>query len=498
MKKKTRTILIVVAVVTAVALAFMVFGGSRKKGGITLSVPMSAVTRGALEERVSAAGSFQAERYSIVSSQTIGIVKSVSVKPGDHVEKDDLILVVDERDARQALESAQIALEETKRSLAVELATLRASVRQSTLANDQAERAAVNAEALKAVQGISEEDYRKAIEERDRTRYALADSRERLRVTQGLPVGAEPSLESSGDGAIIASSPSSRRAQLAVETARRALDGCVFRAERSGIVTEIGVAPGDRLLNETKVARIEDPLSVIAEVKVDEVDVGKIDEGMAVEITSDSMLGKTLSGSVRRIWPIVKSDGNGRICTVWISLDLDGMKLLSGASCMARITSRLKDDVLMVPASALIPGAGKSAVWVATEIIVVPADDKNAAKEVDDATVDTVDATSADATPADVTPADAPAADDVATDAVPADNKKSAKKSAKGAVKKMGSVPAVPEKQYTCTRREITLGASTVSTIEVLSGLSEGEFVIVDQLPMISEGMTVSNGSKKR
>jgi HlyD family secretion protein/macrolide-specific efflux system membrane fusion protein len=490
MKKKTRTIIIVAAAVAAVAIAFMVFGASRKKGGITLSVPMSTVTRGALEERVSAAGSFQAERYSIVSSQTIGIVKSVSVKPGDHVEKDDLILVVDERDARQALESAQIALEETKRSLAVELATLRASVRQSTLANDQAERAAVNAEALKAVQGISEEDYRKAIEERDRTRYALADSRERLRVTQGLPVGAEPSLESSGDGAVIASSPSSRRAQLAVETARRALDGCVFRAERSGIVTEIGVAPGDRLLNETKVARIEDPLSVIAEVKVDEVDVGKIDEGMAVEITSDSMLGKTLSGSVRRIWPIVKSDGNGRICTVWISLDLDGMKLLSGASCMARITSRLKDDVLMVPASALIPGAGKSAVWVATEIAASPASQAN--PDTDNATVAPVDATSKDAAPADATSADAATAD-----ATPADNKKSAKKSAKGAVKKMGDVPAVPEKLYTCTRREITLGASTVSTIEVLSGLSEGEFVIVDQLPMISEGMTVSNGSRK-
>lgn len=459
MKKKTRTILIAAAVVAVVALVALFLGAKGKKRGIVLSVPMTQVTRGPLEERVSAAGSFQAERYSIVSSQTIGIVKSVSVKPGDHVEKNDLILVVDERDARQALESAQIALEETRRTLAVDLATLRASIRQATLANDQAERAAVNAEALKAVQGVSEEEFRKAIEERDRTRYALADARERLRVSQGLPALAEPSLDASADAAVIASSPSCRRAQLAVESARRALDGCVFRAERTGIITEIGVAPGDRLLNETKVAKIEDPLSVIAEVKIDEVDVGKISEGMDVEVTTDSMLGTTIPGRVRRIWPIVKSDGNGRVCTVWISLDYAGKKLLSGASCMARITSRLKDDALMIPASALIPGAGKSAVWVATEV---------ASTEV----------APADAPPAEVAPADAAPAEQ----AMPAADAKA---------------PA-DAKTYTCSRREITVGASTVSTIEVASGLAEGEFVIVDQLPMITEGMTVRNGNGKR
>lgn len=469
MKKKTRTILIAAAAVAAVALVALFVGSRGKKGGMTLSVPMTQVSRGPLEERVSAAGSFQAERYSIVSSQTIGIVKSVSVKPGDHVEKNDLILVVDERDARQALESAQIALEETKRTLAVDLATLRASVRQATLANDQAERAAVNAEALKAVQGVSEEDYRKAIEERDRTRYALADARERLRVSQGLPSGAEPSLDSSGDAAIVGSSPSFRRAQLSVESARRALDGCVFRADRTGIVTEIGVAPGDRLLNETKVAKIEDPLSVIAEVKIDEVDVGKIAEGMDVEVTTDSMLGTTIRGRVRRIWPIVKSDGNGRVCTVWISLDYSGKKLLSGASCMARITSRLKDEALTIPASALIPGPGKSAVWVATEV----ASTEVASTEVASTEV----ATSADGAAA----TDDASADDKAAGGTPPDGKKA---------------PPKAEKTYTCSRREITVGASTVSTIEVSSGLSEGEFVIVDQLPMISEGMIVRNGKR--
>lgn len=473
MKKSKRTLVIVIGIVLVVAVAAVFFMNSRKKGGVSLPVPFALATRGPLEDRVSASGSFQADRYTVVSSKTIGIVKKVFVKPGDHVEKDDVIVVVDERDSRETLAAAEIALEETRRNLSVNLATLRSEIRKATLALEQAQRAAKNAESLKAVDGISEEDYRKAGETLGQAKSALADARERMRVAQGTPDGEEPTMDASRDGEIIASSPSYRKALLTVDGAQRALDGCVIKAEGSGTVTEISVTTGTRLLVETTVARIEDPSSVMAEVNVDEVDIGKIHEGMTAEITADSMLGKKMTGTVSRIWPIVKTDGNGRVCRVRITLELEGKRLLSGASCMARITSVLRKDTLTIPATALIPGAKPPAVWVATE---------NAAAATDAA------ATSGEAVPSAGDPAaDSGAKTEESPPAEPvADAKDGAKGDGKDAKKK-----APPQKTYKANRREVTLGESTVSTIEVLSGLSEGERVIVDQLPLITEGMTV-------
>ena len=88
---------------------------------------------------------------------------------------------------------------------------------------------------------------------------------------------------------------------------------------------------------------------------------------MKAEITADSMLGKTIDGKVIRIWPIVKNNGNGRVCLVRISFAIEDKKIISGASCMARITSTLREKTLTIPATALIPGATPAAVWVAVE-----------------------------------------------------------------------------------------------------------------------------------
>jgi HlyD family secretion protein len=473
MKKSTRRNLVIVAIVLVAVVSGVLFMGARNKGPKTLEAPFTAAAMGPLEERVSASGSFQAERYSVVASQTYGIVQKVYVKPGDHVEKGDLIVVVDEREARESYSSAQIALEDTRRNIAVQLSSLRAEIRTATLSLEQAKRALKNAESLKAVDGISEEEYRKANESRAQAEATLADAYDRLRVAQGAPEGTTPSLDARGDAAIIESSPSYERAKLSLVSAKRVLDGCVMRAEISGTVTELGVAQGDRLKAETVVARIEDPSSVKAEVNVDEVDVGKIREGMKAEITADSMLGKKIDGTVIRIWPVVKTNGNGRVCLVRIAIADGGNRILSGASCMARITSTLRDRALTIPASALLPGAKPAAVWVAVE----QTDDAKAKKS---AGISAGDVAAA--------PADQEKTSDAEASTAPQDTSKSPGKAV------AGKAPA--PKKYKAVRRDVTIGASTVSTVEITSGLKEGELVIVDRLPAITEGAIVvdSNG----
>ena len=457
MKKNKKRIIVLIVIVTVACLAAVFVFRTMHKGQTILAVPFAVATEEPLEERVSASGSFQADRYTVVSSKTIGIVKHVYVKPGDRVKTGDTIVVVDERDSREALDAAEIALEEKRRNLSIELVSLRAEIRKASLQVEQTQRAAKSAENLKAVDGISEEEYRKTNETFEQEKSALADARDKLRVAQGLPPDASPSMDESKDDEIIAASPSYRSALLNVEGARRALDGCIIKADGPGSVTEISVTVGTRLLDETTVARIEDPASVMAEVNVDEVDIGKIHEGMKADITADSMLGKTIPGTVSRIWPIVKSDGNGRVCKVRIALDLSNERFLSGASCMARITSVLRDKTLTIPAVALIPGSKNPAVWLAVE-------DKT----------------------------DTPVASDNNDDA----NSATAENTKKTQKEKNEKEQAPAQTHYKVTRREITIGASTVSTLEVLSGLVEGDRVIVDQIPGIAEGITVVDANQ--
>ncbi len=431
--KKRGLIFVIIAVVLLLGIiAFVVLSGANSTS--VMSVPLSPVERGSLEEKISASGSFQADSYSVVSSKTNGIVKEVFVKPGDNVTKGDIIALVDEQDAKEALTSANIALEEISRSLYLEFSAMRTDIQRASLALDQAARAAVSAEKLREVNGIAEEDYKKILEQQNSASLALSNAKDRLRVAQGLSSDEQPVLDSRKDAVFITETPSYKRAQIAVEAAQRALEGCVIKAESTGVVTQIGASVGDRLTIQSIVAKIEDLSSIIAEVFVDEVDIGKIEEGMNAAVTTDSLLGTEIKGKVRRIWPSIMNEGGGRVCRVQVALlDAESVSIRTGASCVTRIVSVLNSSCLIIPASALIPSSSPYAVWLAVPDQVDPL-------------------TSSDAS-----------------------------------VNESESLMT-----YTLQKREIETGKSTVSSLEVISGLEEGDVVVSDMTTMLGEGMKVT------
>jgi multidrug efflux pump subunit AcrA (membrane-fusion protein) len=444
-KGKKRGLLIVVCSLVLIAgvIAFILIKGANTAS--IMSVPLASVEKGSLEEKISASGSFQSESYSIVSSKTNGIVKDVLVKPGDTVKKGDIIALVDEQDAGEALTSAQIALEEISRALYLDFSAMRSDIQRTSLALNQAARAAAAAEKLREVDGLAEEDYKKVLEQQNSAKLAVSNAKDRLRVAQGLSSENQPLLDAGKDDEFIKKTPSYKRAHIAVEAAQRALEGCVIKAESSGIVTQVGVSVGDRLTIQSIVAKIEDLSSIIAEVFVDEVDIGKIKEGMAASVTTDSLLGTEIRGKVRRIWPSIMNEGGGRVCRVQIALiDAESIPIRTGASCVARIVSVLNSSCLIIPASALIPGTSPYAVWLAVPDAASSAEAGSVSN-----TTDTTGGSSS-------------------------------------------NIENNAETVYILQKREIETGKSTVSSMEVLSGLEEGDVVVSDMALMLGEGMRVT------
>lgn len=135
------------------------------------------------------------------------------------------------------------------------------------------------------------------------------------------------------------------------------------------------------------------------------------------------------------------NEGGGRVCRVQVALiDAGSFPIRTGASCVTRIVSVLNSSCLIIPASSLIPGTSPYAVWLAVPDALSDAESDAASTAVLDSS----------------------------------ENKES-----ESAV------------LYTLQRREIETGLSTVSSLEVLSGLEEGDVVVSDMTMMLSEGMKV-------
>lgn len=423
--KKAKAIRIASACAALLLIVIVVVLATAMRPHKPSAVGTAKAELGPLEEVVSASGVLKALRSSAITSRTVGRVASVLVKPGDIVAAGRTIVLVDDEAARTALTNAEIALEEARRNALTQLGELKAAYRRAQAALAQAKRSMDASRELKEVDGISAESWRQAVEALEQAELAAAGCKDALRLAQGLGPDEEPEMDGARDPGFAKASPSYQRASHALQEARRALAACDIKADSAGTVVELSVDPGSYVQNGTPVARIEDLAAVSAEVNVDEVDIGKLEPGQKASISADSLLGKELAGRVSAVRPVVKSSGTGRVCAVAIDVDLGSAKALSGASCMARITSRLKEEALQIPAAALIPSASPPAVWL---------------------------------------------------------------------LEKRGD--AKDPSLYAASRREISIGASTASRLEVLSGLAEGDLVAVDGLKALSEGARVRDRAK--
>jgi HlyD family secretion protein len=83
---------------------------------------------------------------------------------------------------------------------------------------------------------------------------------------------------------------------------------------------------------------------------VDEIDVGKLNEGMTAEIQVGALPGKPVKGVVKKISLKARKDDNTTVFPVEIGIVLEaGQVLRAGYSANANIIIQQKDSVLAIP-----------------------------------------------------------------------------------------------------------------------------------------------------
>jgi len=317
-KRKWWIFLVVAAVVMAALVAWWMRPA-------IVPVEVAVVERGRVEQTAtnSRAGTVEARRRAELSPDGGGRVVSLPKKKGDRVRAGEVLLELD-----STIEEGEVELRR----------------RQLGAAAADADRACLGAQ--------------RAERELERNR--------RLAAEKLIPADALDQLETAASEAKAgcASARAARESAAAtLEVARRMLAKRTLRAPFDGIVadvsTELGewITPSPPGVPLPAVLDLLDPGSIYLSLPMDEVDAGRLRVGQAARATIDSRPGEQFAGRVVRVAPYVLDvETQNRTVEIEVELDPPVEGLLPGTSTDVEVILDEREDVLRVPAAAVLTG----------------------------------------------------------------------------------------------------------------------------------------------
>lgn len=172
------------------------------------------------------------------------------------------------------------------------------------------------------------------------------------------------------------------QAQAQLEETRIQLADAILRAPFDGVVATVNVAPGETISAANAPIVLIDVSRFLVKVTVDEVDIGQVRIGQAVEVLIDALDSAPLMGTVQRLEPLPQGDSAVTAYQVTIEVDPADQPLKPGMTASALITADQRTSVLQVPLAAVREENGKMLVSVAVT-------DANGQRSVEERTVET-------------------------------------------------------------------------------------------------------------
>ena len=304
---KTRIILITAGTVAIVAAAFFTFGGSG--GDAPTDLPRVKVTRDNIVEKALAVGTIEPKNEISVKSKVSGVVRRIFADAGAYVKAGDPLLEVKP-------DPTPLELAEAKRQV---------QMREVETTNLEKQR--VRQEAMVGKQLISRKEYEDFERQYDEGQLQLKLSKERLALLESGRIRIENTeIES------IVKAP---------------IDGFVLNK-----TVEVGdpVTPLTSYQEGTVLMKMANMERLIFKGTVDEIDVGKLREGMIAELKVGALPTDKITGTLYKISLKAEKKENATVFPIEISVP-GGTKttLRAGYSANASIIIQKKDSVLTIP-----------------------------------------------------------------------------------------------------------------------------------------------------
>ena len=303
MKKK---IIIPIIIVLILAVIIILVSGGKKKANELKYVP---VKRGDIAEKALAVGTLEPEQEIKVKSTISGIVAEVLFKVGDAVAKDSSLFKISPNptpleyvEARRNMEVAEVTLSKLQSERNRNMKLFQSSlISQSQMESVEAQ-------------------YNEAL-----LRHRVA--REKFELLE----------------------------KGRIQMSNRNIDS-IIKAPISGIMLSLNSHEGDPVVPltnfqpGTELCSMADMGKILFKGTVDEIDVGKLVPGMETEIQIGALAEKKIRGTLQRIFPKARKEGNATLFDVEILLgEAPGIILRAGYSATAYVKIQEHKGVLIVP-----------------------------------------------------------------------------------------------------------------------------------------------------
>ena len=331
----------------------------RQQSGYT-KVLTAKVARQDLATVVSGTGQIKPKTYVNVGATSFGRITHLLVKEGDHVTKGQVIATVETVQPQANVEAQKATIAAAKTDISSYIAaekTAEANVEHAKADLEQKRLDWSRAQGLYSAGILAKQDFDAKKAAYDTDVASLAQAVAGLHQAKAQTASAHGHL------------------QTQVATLRYnedALNKTVSVAPFDGIVTNLPVREGETVVvgiqnaEGSTLMTLADMSVITAEVKVDETDIVNIQIGQPAEVTVDALPGKVFKGHVTLAGDqaLLRSTGvatsqsttgteEAKDFKVVVTLDNPSSELRPGLSTTAKITTARKSSVLSLPIQAL-------------------------------------------------------------------------------------------------------------------------------------------------
>jgi HlyD family secretion protein len=304
MLKKIMLIFVLVVIVGAV-LFFSMNGSAKKEDGFKTV----ACNKGSIIDKALAVGTIVPRNEIAVKSKISGIVKRLYADVGDRIKMGDPLMDIDP-------DPTPLEYAEAKRQVEI-----------SEVTYENAKRELERSRSLKDKKLIADQEFEAAKAKYDEMELRLDLAREKLALIE---------------------KGQTKVASLVVEN--------VVKSPINGTVLTRNVNVGDPVVPltsfqaGTEVMTLADMSDLMFKGTVDEIDVGKLRQGLPVELKIGALPKDKVQGVIEKISPKAHKEEGSTVFDVEITLtDIGESHLRAGYSANADIIITKKEDILLIP-----------------------------------------------------------------------------------------------------------------------------------------------------
>jgi HlyD family secretion protein len=352
--KPRRFWLVSLTVVLAAVAVVAVMSVRRKE----VSVQTARTIRGNISTTISTNGKIQPVDNFESHAPSPTTVRRILVSEGDKVKAGQLLVLLDDADARAQAARARAQLRKAEADqlamksggTADELLTLNSQLAKAQNSVDAATR---GADALQRLQEKGAASAGEVAAAEDRLRSAQSD----LKLAQDKQTGRFSASE-------IASVESQiSQARAAVAAAEDLMARCEIRAPRNGEVYSLPVRQGQFVNTGELLIQVAD-LSVVQLIGyVDEPDIGRLHSGEPVQVTWDAIPGRIWEGQLTRVPTTVVKVETRNVGEVRCQVNNGDRKLLPNVNVSLSIITGQAQNVVLAPREAVHEENGRRFVY---------------------------------------------------------------------------------------------------------------------------------------